>query len=40
MLLFKDTKTAQIIINRWSNKNMETYFEERSKAFLVELKKA
>ena len=35
---FKNTKVAQLIRERWGGNDMEVYFEERSKAFLDELK--
>ena len=32
-----NTKVNQILKERWSGKDMETYFEERSKELLAEL---
>tara|TARA_R110000796_G_scaffold121470_1_gene235756 strand:+ start:337 stop:468 length:132 start_codon:yes stop_codon:yes gene_type:complete len=36
---FKDTSVAKIIKKRWEGKDMETYFEDKSKDFLEKLKK-
>ena len=36
---FKDTSVAKIIKNRLECKDMETYFEDKIKAFLEKLKK-
>ena len=36
---FKDTLTAKLIRERWSGKDMEEYFENKSKNYLKKLKK-
>jgi hypothetical protein len=36
---FKNTKTSKILKKRWMGKDMETYFENKSKVFLLNLKK-
>ena len=38
MVNFKNTKTAKNIKERWTGKDMETYFQDKSKRYLQELK--
>ena len=35
---FKDTKVAKILKARWAGEDMESYFIEKSKKFIVKLK--
>ena len=39
MKKFTETKTYQIIKERWVGKDMEKYFEEKGKAYFEKLKK-
>jgi hypothetical protein len=39
MIKFTETKTYEIIKERWAGKDMEKYFEEKGKAYFEKLKK-
>lgn len=39
MIKFTETKTYEIIKERWAGKDMEKYFEEKGKAHFEKLKK-
>jgi hypothetical protein len=39
MKLFKDTKVAKLLKDRWTGKDMEVYFTQKSKEFINQLKK-
>ena len=38
MIRFKDTKVWQILKERWTGKDMETYFIQKNKEFIERLK--
>jgi hypothetical protein len=39
MKKFTESKVFKILKKRWAGKDMETYFEEKSKAYFEKLKK-
>lgn len=39
MIKFTQSKTFQILKDRWSNKDMEQYFIDKNKEFIKKLKK-
>jgi hypothetical protein len=39
MTQFKNSKVFQILKKRWSGKDMEVYFEDKSKEYLEKLKR-